>query len=155
YQTLWRFFPDNPDFGLLLARAQVDAGHSQTALVTLSALRALPPPRGDDPRIDLVEAAAATKLGDIAHRLAAAEQAARRARARDEKPSVALAREEAGWAHYLLGDREAAVAAFDESLRLASEAKAPRAQSYASLALGVLRAAGGDNAGARPYYEEA
>src|SRR5262249_27973080 len=28
-------------------------------------------------------------------------------------------------------------------------------QSYANLALGVLRSTGGDNAGARPYYEEA
>src|SRR5262249_44931256 len=153
--TLWHFFPDNPEFGLLLARAQVDAGQARTALVTLSALRALPPPRGDDPRIDLVEAAAATKIGDIRHRLAAAEQVVRRARARDEKLTLALGLEEAGWAHYLLGEREAAVAAFEESLRLASEVRAPRAQSYASLALGVMRSSGGDNAGARPFYEEA
>jgi DNA-binding winged helix-turn-helix (wHTH) protein/tetratricopeptide (TPR) repeat protein len=57
YQELFRLFPDNLDYGLLLATAQINTSPPQ-ALQTLAGLRRLPPPAGDDARIDMTEASA-------------------------------------------------------------------------------------------------
>lgn len=78
YGALWRFFPDNLDYGLLLARVQ-NNGHSQKALRTLESLRRLPAPGNEDPRIDLLEAQIAYSLSDYDRLLAAAEAAGARA----------------------------------------------------------------------------
>jgi tetratricopeptide (TPR) repeat protein len=64
YKSLWTFFPDDPEYGLRLATAQISAGKAQDSLVTLLALRKLPRPQKDDPRIDLAEASAAASLSD-------------------------------------------------------------------------------------------
>jgi TolB-like protein/predicted Zn-dependent protease len=64
YKSLWTFFPDDPEYALKLASAQVSGGKAQDALATLLALRKLPRPKRDDPRIDLAEAAAARSLSD-------------------------------------------------------------------------------------------
>ena len=55
YRKLFNAFPDSLDYGLRLAAAQrwVNPGDS---LRTLTTLRSLPPPAGEDPRIDLNEA---------------------------------------------------------------------------------------------------
>lgn len=55
YQSLFNLFPDNLDYGLLLASAQVYVKPAD-ALRTLAALRRLPSPAGEDARIDMVEA---------------------------------------------------------------------------------------------------
>ncbi|MBS1803475.1 MAG: tetratricopeptide repeat protein [Acidobacteria bacterium] len=57
YQELFRTYPDSIDYGLLLASAQAWLKHAD-ALQTLEALRRLPAPMGDDPRIDMTEASA-------------------------------------------------------------------------------------------------
>lgn len=57
YQQLFKLFPDNLDYGLLLATAQLNTSAPQ-ALQTLAALRRLPLPAGDDSRIDMTEASA-------------------------------------------------------------------------------------------------
>jgi eukaryotic-like serine/threonine-protein kinase len=50
YQTLWNLFPDNLDYGLRLAAAQTNAGKAE-ALQTIAAMRKLPVPASEDPRI--------------------------------------------------------------------------------------------------------
>ncbi len=55
YQTLFHLFPDNLEYGLLLASAQNYMKRSD-ALQTLAVLRRLPPPIGNDARIDMTEA---------------------------------------------------------------------------------------------------
>ncbi len=55
YQTLFGLFPDRLDYGLLLASAQMHITPADS-LRTLAALRHLPPPAGDDARIDMMEA---------------------------------------------------------------------------------------------------
>jgi DNA-binding winged helix-turn-helix (wHTH) protein/tetratricopeptide (TPR) repeat protein len=57
YRSLFHLFPDNLDYGLLFASAQMrlDAAES---LQTLAVLRSLPSPLGDDARIDMTEASA-------------------------------------------------------------------------------------------------
>ena len=57
YQTLFHLFPDRLDYGLLLASAQMHITPADS-LQTLAALRHLPPPAGDDARIDMMEASA-------------------------------------------------------------------------------------------------
>jgi eukaryotic-like serine/threonine-protein kinase len=57
YRSLFRLFPDNLDYGLLLASAQMHLGPADS-LQTLAVLRHLPPPLGDDARIDMTEASA-------------------------------------------------------------------------------------------------
>ena len=56
YRALFALYPDNVDYGLMLASADIEAGHGSQALVTLGQLRRLPPPSSQDPRIDLAEA---------------------------------------------------------------------------------------------------
>ena len=57
YRSLFRLFPDNLDYGLLFASAQMHLSPADS-LQTLAALRQLPPPLGDDARIEMTEASA-------------------------------------------------------------------------------------------------
>lgn len=57
YRSLSRLFPDNLDYGLLFASAQMHLS-AEDSLQTLAALRHLPAPLGDDARIDMTEASA-------------------------------------------------------------------------------------------------
>jgi eukaryotic-like serine/threonine-protein kinase len=54
YRELFHLFPDNLDYGLLLASVQNYTKHTE-ALQTLAVLRRLPPPMGNDARIDMAE----------------------------------------------------------------------------------------------------
>jgi tetratricopeptide (TPR) repeat protein len=73
YQTLFHIYPDNLDYGLLLASAQKNVKHTD-ALQTLATLRRLPPPMRDDPRIDIAEASTWINID-----FTRAQEAARRA----------------------------------------------------------------------------
>ena len=73
YQSLFKLFPDNLDYGLLLASAQVHVKPAY-ALQTLAALHRLPFPAGEDARIDMVEASAWIGT-DFANARAAANRA--------------------------------------------------------------------------------
>src|SRR6266496_5326980 len=75
YRTLFEFFPDNLEYGLHLADVQTSAGKAKEALGTIEALRKLPKPASEDPRIDLTEAWSARLLGDLRRALALAEHA--------------------------------------------------------------------------------
>jgi eukaryotic-like serine/threonine-protein kinase len=57
YRDLFHLFPDNLDYGLVLATAQMNV-QPTASLQTLAALRRLPAPLGDDARIDMTEASA-------------------------------------------------------------------------------------------------
>jgi class 3 adenylate cyclase/tetratricopeptide (TPR) repeat protein len=76
YRTLFGFFPDNLEYGILLARAQTRAGQGKEALNTINSLRTLPLPSGQDPRIDLAAAETSKALGDFAQQLSFASKAA-------------------------------------------------------------------------------
>lgn len=55
YRSLFQLFPDNLDYGLLFASAQMHLSPADS-LQTLADLRHLPSPLGDDARIDMTEA---------------------------------------------------------------------------------------------------
>ncbi len=120
YGLLSGFFPDNVDYGLLLVAVQTNAARGREALETVARLRQLPPPQGDDPRIDLAASAASESLSDFAGMSQAAEVAARRGEAQQSWTLVAEAKRLQGWALRFLG-RPGAGAMFAEAQRLASE----------------------------------
>lgn len=57
YRALFRLFPDSLDYGIQFASAQMHLSPTDS-LLTLASLRRLPPPLGDDARIDMTEASA-------------------------------------------------------------------------------------------------
>ena len=75
YRTLWELFNDNPDYGLRLADAQLDAGKPNDAIATLQVLRAKPSGKDVAPNADLIEAEAARVQSDYTRELAAATRA--------------------------------------------------------------------------------
>ena len=79
YQRLARGAPAEIELGLGLARALQRVGSPAEVFATLAALRSLPPPAGDDLRIDENEAAMATVMHDWPRAAAAAGRAADRA----------------------------------------------------------------------------
>jgi tetratricopeptide (TPR) repeat protein/DNA-binding winged helix-turn-helix (wHTH) protein/TolB-like protein len=108
YQTLWHDYPDNLEHGLRLAKAQRSAGQVKDALATIEQLRALPPPRRDDPRIDLAEAYAYNLLGEWKLGQAAARKAGDKAHEQSRK--LLLAEAQSAEANSLLGQEDFSVA---------------------------------------------
>jgi tetratricopeptide (TPR) repeat protein len=90
-RTLFELSPDNLDFGLRLAEAQLSAGQGKDSLLTTAKLRQLAPPDSDDPRIDLDEADAALALGDHLRSLAAVERAIKKCQAKGARLLLARA----------------------------------------------------------------
>lgn len=56
YTALFEFFPDNIEYGLKLAELRSNVGMSKEALAAVDSLHHLPPPLGEDPRIDVLDA---------------------------------------------------------------------------------------------------
>ncbi len=79
YRSLFRLFPDDLDYGLLFASAQMHLSATDS-LQILAALRRLPAPVGDDARIDMTEASAWINL-DFSKARAAAKLAIEKATA--------------------------------------------------------------------------
>jgi len=154
YGTLFKFFADNLDYGLRLALAQTSAGRAKDALATAAAMRNLPPPAGEDPRIDLAESKAAELLGDFqrAHLLAAA--AVEKGEAQGAGLLVARARLAQGWILDRLGQLPQAAAVLGKAKDMFAHAGDTQgvARTLQSLA-GVLYDQG-DLAGARKMYED-
>jgi tetratricopeptide (TPR) repeat protein/tRNA A-37 threonylcarbamoyl transferase component Bud32 len=79
YSKLYARFPDNFDYGYKLASAQLAQLHEGDFAKTVAQLRRLPPPAGNSPRIDLLEAENMAIGGKPAEALALAQGAEKRA----------------------------------------------------------------------------
>jgi tetratricopeptide (TPR) repeat protein len=108
YHSLWTVFPDDPEYGLRLASAEVSAGRGQDALLTISTLRKIAAPMRDDPRIDLAESSAAASLSDYKRAETAAESAILTAGRQGSEGLRAEALLRQCWALRNLGDPERA-----------------------------------------------
>jgi len=75
FRTLNTFYPDNTDYGVRLARAQVGAGKVADGLATIQEIRHQSPSAADDARIELAEAYVQLHHNDYPKALAAAERA--------------------------------------------------------------------------------
>jgi tetratricopeptide (TPR) repeat protein/tRNA A-37 threonylcarbamoyl transferase component Bud32 len=155
YRTLWMFSPDNLDYGLLLAEAQISASKAKDALATIQGLRTAPPPARDDPRIDLAEARAADALADFKREQLAAERAATKAGALGAGLLTARARRLQGLAFYNLGELQKALALFDDAKRIYAAAGDWGGAAWAVNSSANIVSDQGDLAGARKMYEEA
>lgn len=117
-RTLAESFPDNIDYGLNLAAAQLSAGNPDQALVTVQALRRLPKPVSNDARIDLLEARVQQEFGQPQKQKSLAATAAAKARANGSQLLLARARLMEATADLYLGDLAATTAAIDDSRKL-------------------------------------
>jgi eukaryotic-like serine/threonine-protein kinase len=122
YRTLFEFFPDNIEYGLHLAMAQKQARTVDEALATLAALRRLPPPDRDDPRIDLQQADVFDIKGAYKEQQASAEAAATRARELGAKLLLARALNQEARAFEKQGKLENALRSADEAARISTAA---------------------------------
>src|SRR5207245_10683099 len=118
YRALFEFFPDNLDYGLALANAEYRANKWKDTLTTIAALRELPAPLRDDPRIDLAEQDAARSLGDTKRSEAALVRAAEKAQAAGASLLLAKARLDQAWLFENLGRFSEVEAAVREAKQL-------------------------------------
>lgn len=155
YRSLWTFHPDDIEYGLPLAASLYEAGRQNEALATLAALRRLPPPAGQDPRIDLQEAKCLRRLGDHAGTLRATEAAAAKGQRMGESLVVAQAFYIEA-THFLMEGRlETAEQRFQEAQALYGEAGDAWGAARALLGVGQVLEKQGDSAGAERIAHEA
>lgn len=92
YLALTKFYPDNLEYGLRLAAVFSKASRTQDSLEAIEALRRLPKPISDDPRIDLREAYTLDHAGQYQGLQTASTNAAIKAQKRGSRVLLAEAR---------------------------------------------------------------
>ena len=117
WQSLSASFPDDVEYALRLAGAQIESGAAKEGLSTVESFRKkFPGVR--DPRLDLAEASAAETLSDFKREQAAAAAAAAIGEAQGARLVVAVARLLEGGAVLRQGQRDRAVTLFEEARRI-------------------------------------
>jgi len=155
YWNLFTLFPDNLDYGLRLAAAQTAAGRAEEALGSADALRSLPAPANQDPRIDLAEAAAAGALADFKRQEAAATRASERGKAQGSPLLVAQAQLLECRALRNLGQAGKALVSCEEGRRLYADAGDRAGVAEALTHAANVRFDQGDLPGADGLYRQA
>ena len=122
HETLFRFSPDNLDYGLRLMNALSMAGKAKAAVEKAETLRKLPPPVCDDPRIDLHTSSAYKAMRDFVKSREFAVAAAKKAEEIGANILLAKARFLESFALGNLGMAKEAIAAAEESKELSEEA---------------------------------
>ncbi|MGC2160636.1 MAG: tetratricopeptide repeat protein, partial [Silvibacterium sp.] len=155
YSALFSFFPDDLDYGLPLANAQVIGGKWQDALQTIAALRRLPAPSKDDPRIDWQEARAARSLGDMNRAVSYASRAAEKARAAGASSFEARALLEEAKSLEPLQNPTRVVSLGQTAEQLFAATQDQQGLASATNYLATVRQDLGDDQAARKGYEDA
>ena len=114
WQTLATFFPDDIEYTLRLANAQITSGAAKEGLATIEDFRRRFP-QTRDPRLDLSEALAADTLSDFKRERQSAAAAAAAGAGQGARLLVASARLREGGAALRLGQTSEAVALFEEA----------------------------------------
>jgi eukaryotic-like serine/threonine-protein kinase len=154
YRALYEFFPDNLDYGLALANAQVSAGKGKDALATVASLRNLPSPLRDDPRVDLTNGRAAESLGDFKTVQLYTAHAAEKAQAASASLLLARARLDQAWAFENLGQFDQVDGLVHESEQLYEAAHDRKGAADAVTVGAIALEMKGDYLGAKQGYEE-
>jgi len=155
YRTLWRFFPDSPEYGLRLAAAQTSGGQARDALATVAEMRQASATAGADPRIDLAESRAYNTLGNFEQCVTAAQKADKIGQADGARLIVAQARLTEGWCWERLGDLARSETTFGEARDLFSAAGDKRGAAMAVSRTGDIFYDQGDFPRAAGTFEEA
>ena len=155
YHTLFEFFPDYIEYGLRLAAAQKQARTVDESLATLAALRRLPVPVRDDPRIDLEQADVFDVKGAYKEQQAAAENAARRARDLGAKLLLARALNQEARSLEKQGKLDDAVRTAQEAASISGAAGERAEVAKALTIIGIVRFDQGNFAEAANSYKRA
>ena len=155
YRTLFDFFPDNLEYGLRLVAAQKNARTVDEALATLAALRRLPVPDRDDPRIELQAADVFDVKGAYKEQQAAAEAAANRARQVGANLLLARALDQKARSFEKQGKLDDAIRSAEEAERI-SDSAGLRAEVAKTLTLvGIVHFDQGNFSEAANTYQRA
>jgi eukaryotic-like serine/threonine-protein kinase len=154
YRTLWDLFPDNLEYGLRLAAAQTQAGKVE-ALQTITAMRKLPRPLGDDLRIDQAEAKAAEVQGDLKRQQSAAAAASEKAAHQGARFQMAAALYTEGWALHNLGQFQEAARVAEQSEQISRALGDQTGVSRVLTLAGANLMSAGDIEGALKKYQAA
>lgn len=154
YRALFDFYPDSLDYGLALASAQYKANKWKDELETISALRRLPAPLRDDPRIDLAENGPARSLGDTKTAAAVLARAAQKAKATGALLLLADARLEQAWLFENLGRQDQVEGAVRQAKQLYLAAHDQFGVARALTLEGISLERQGDYLDAKKKYEE-
>ncbi len=154
YQSLWTFYPDDLEYGLQLVQSFNAGGRGPEAKATIASLRKLPPPEGNDPRIDLAEAEIAMRMSDHATQQAAAEKAIAKGRELGEiqVEARALSLKADAW---LVGQPRQAMVLFQQARDLYERAENRPAAERLLNHIGVALYEQGELAEAREMYDTA
>jgi len=114
WQTLSTFFPDDVEYALKLANAQIASGAPRDGIATIEQFRRQFPDH-TDPRLELAEASAAETLSDFKRAQASAMQAVAAADAQGAQLLGASAKIVAGTAALRQGQTETAVKLFTDA----------------------------------------
>jgi len=155
YHSLWTVFPDDPEYGLRLASAQVSAGRGQDALLTIDSLRKIAAPMRDDPRIDLAESSAAGSLSDYKRAEAATERAILTAGQQGSEGMRAEALLRQCWALRNLGDPGRAQAAGKQADEILGRVGDLRGQARSLTCVADVLADQGQLSSAQTMHERA
>jgi eukaryotic-like serine/threonine-protein kinase len=155
YHSLWTVFPDDPEYGLRLASAQVSAGRGQDALLTIDSLRKIAAPMRDDPRIDLAESSAAGSLSDYKRAEAATERAILTAGQQGSEGMRAEALLRQCWALRNLGDPGRAMAAGQQAGEILGRVGDLRGQARSLTCVADVLADQGQLSSAQGMHERA
>lgn len=155
YLGLFGSSPDNVEYGLKLAHAQIRAGRAQDALSTVDLLRKAPTAAGGDPRIDEIQAYAAQLAGDYRTERNAATRAVEKAQAEGARLVQAAALLDQSWALRAQGQTKEAITAAEESQRIYSSAGDRTHVAAAIHAQGAALEQEGAPEPARAKYQEA
>lgn len=155
YRQLGNLFPDEPDYGLRCAAAQVKAGRGKDALATIAMLRAKPAAVRDDAALDYVQSLAANQTGDFPQAQAAAERASGQAANRGEAMLVADARLLECRELQTLGRMAPAQKSCEAARNLYARAGARAGVASSTGYLAAALASAGDHDGATQMYRTA
>jgi tetratricopeptide (TPR) repeat protein/TolB-like protein len=155
YASLWTVYRDNPEYGLLLANSQTNAGKAAQALVTLAEVRKLRLPAQSAAQADLQEAEAQEGVSNFDKQLAAATAAGVKAKSLGAKLLLARARISQCGALLNLGKASAAKPDCDEARQLNQEAGDALGTARATNEVATAYWRQGDYAAAKPLYEQA
>jgi serine/threonine protein kinase/tetratricopeptide (TPR) repeat protein len=155
YRALWQFFPDRVDYGLLLIRAQINAGRGNDAESTLSDIRKLPVSEAEAARIDLSDGNIAMSQSDFKRQQSSADRAANRGRAVGASLLVAEALQLEAIACERMGQSDKSIQLAAQARELFSSAGYRQGAARTLLMTADVLFDQGDFEGARKKVEEA
>lgn len=153
YRALFRFYPENIEYGLGLARTQSQGGNLNEALATLDSLRRHQ--GADDPRVDLTSAALAEARGDYTAERDAGERALRAARTLRAPYLIGRSLIDRGWGRNALGDHAGALSDYQSARAEFESIGDPVMQARVDVSIGGWYYERGEFARASDLYRQA